>query len=69
MNTLLLKANWNIAKGKLRQTLGRLADDTIEFTDGKHDELVGRIQRRTALGHTDYVPTMPSCNGDQCQLP
>jgi uncharacterized protein YjbJ (UPF0337 family) len=68
MNALLVKANWNIAKGKLRQKLAGLADDTIEFADGKHDELLGQIQRRTALGDAAKVEE-PGCCGGQCRTP
>ncbi len=47
MNKLEMKGNWNIAKGKLKQKWGKLTDDDLEFTEGKQDELVGRIQKRT----------------------
>jgi len=69
MNALLLKANWNIAKGKLRQTVARLAEDAIEFTDGKQDELLGRIKRRTALGAVDRETELPGCASGPCRKP
>lgn len=47
MNTLQLKGNWNIAKGKLKQKFASLTDDDLRYTEGKEDELVGRIQKRT----------------------
>jgi uncharacterized protein YjbJ (UPF0337 family) len=47
MSTLAAKGNWNIAKGKLKQKIARLADDELQFLDGKQDELIGRIQKRT----------------------
>ena len=47
MNTLEMKGNWNIAKGKLKQKWAHLTDDDLEFVEGKEDELVGRIQKRT----------------------
>lgn len=50
MNTLQIKGNWNIVKGKLKQKFARLTDDDLAYVDGKQDELIGRIQRRT--GHT-----------------
>jgi uncharacterized protein YjbJ (UPF0337 family) len=49
MSTLTAKGNWNIAKGKLKQTLARLTQDELEFFEGKVDELVGRIQKRAGL--------------------
>lgn len=47
MNTLELKGNWNIAKGKLKQKFAQLTDDDLQFVEGKEDELFGRIQKRT----------------------
>jgi uncharacterized protein YjbJ (UPF0337 family) len=47
MNTLEIKGNWNIAKGKLKQKWGELTDDDLDYIEGKEDELVGRIQKRT----------------------
>jgi len=47
---LNLKGNWNVVKGKLKQAYGDLTDDDLAYTNGKEDELVGRIQKR--LGNT-----------------
>ena len=47
MNTLQMKGNWNIAKGKLKQKWGKLTDDDLDFVEGKEQELIGRIQKRT----------------------
>lgn len=47
MNSLELKGDWNIAKGKLKQKWGELTDDDLDYTEGKLDEMVGRIQKRT----------------------
>lgn len=47
MSTLSMKANWNIVKGKLKQKWAKLTDDDLQFVEGKEDELVGRIQKRT----------------------
>lgn len=47
MNRLQIKGNWNIAKGKIKQRWADLTDDDLEFIEGKEDELVGRIQKRT----------------------
>jgi uncharacterized protein YjbJ (UPF0337 family) len=47
MNTLQLKGNWNIIKGKLKQKFAHLTDDDLQYVEGKEDELIGRIQRRT----------------------
>ena len=47
MSTLVMKGNWNIAKGKLKQKWAKLTDDDLRFVEGKEEELVGRIQKRT----------------------
>ena len=47
---LQLKGNWNEVKGKLKQKYGQLTDDDLAFSEGKDDELLGRLQQR--LGKT-----------------
>jgi len=47
MNKLEIKGDWNVAKGKLKQKWATLTDDDLQFVEGKQDELLGRIQKRT----------------------
>ncbi len=47
MTTLEIKGDWNITKGKLKQKWAQLTDDDLQYLDGKADELLGRIQKRT----------------------
>jgi uncharacterized protein YjbJ (UPF0337 family) len=47
MNTLEIKGDWNITKGKLKQKWAKLTDDDLHFAEGKHEELLGPIQKRT----------------------
>jgi uncharacterized protein YjbJ (UPF0337 family) len=47
MNTLEIKGDWNITKGKLKQKWAKLTDDDLQFAEGKQEELLGRIQKRT----------------------
>jgi uncharacterized protein YjbJ (UPF0337 family) len=47
MTTLEIKGDWNITKGKLKQKWAKLTDDDLQFVEGKQDELLGRIQKRT----------------------
>jgi len=47
MNTLEIKGDWNITKGKLKQKWAKLTDQDLQYAEGKHDELIGRIQKRT----------------------
>jgi uncharacterized protein YjbJ (UPF0337 family) len=47
MNAQILKGNWNIIKGRLKQKWSQLTDDDLQYVEGKEDELYGRIQKRT----------------------
>ena len=47
MTTLEIKGDWNITKGKLKQKWATLTDDDLQYVEGKQDELLGRIQKRT----------------------
>ncbi len=47
MNKLEIKGDWNITKGKLKQKWAKLTDDDLQYAEGKQEELVGRIQKRT----------------------
>lgn len=47
MNSLEMKGDWNVAKGILKQKWAHLTDDDLQFVEGKQEELLGRIQKRT----------------------
>jgi uncharacterized protein YjbJ (UPF0337 family) len=47
MNALEIKGDWNITKGKLKQKWAALTDDDLQYAEGKQEELIGRIQKRT----------------------
>ncbi len=44
---LKIEGNWNEIKGKLKQKYGQLTDDDLQFTEGKEEELLGRLQKKT----------------------
>ena len=50
MNTTEIKGNWNEQKGLLKQKFAILTDDDLLFTEGKKDEMLGRLQIK--LGKT-----------------
>jgi len=59
MNDLRIKGNWNEKKGKLKREYGQLTDDDLAYSEGKEDELVGRLQKK--LGKSkDEVRSMIS---------
>jgi uncharacterized protein YjbJ (UPF0337 family) len=45
-----LKGNWNETKGKLKQKFAILTDSDLLLAEGKHDEMLGRLQVK--LGKT-----------------
>jgi uncharacterized protein YjbJ (UPF0337 family) len=46
MNKLQIKGSWNELKGRLKQQYGSLTDDDLVFSEGKEDELLGRLQKK-----------------------
>jgi uncharacterized protein YjbJ (UPF0337 family) len=53
VNTLTIKGDWNIAKGKLKQKYAKLTDNDLRYVDGKADELVGRLEKATGAGRNE----------------
>ncbi len=47
MDKLEIKGSWNETKGKLKQQYAELTDDDLTYTEGKEEELLGRIQKKT----------------------
>lgn len=50
MTKLQFKGSWNEMKGKLKQKYAQLTDDDLLFSEGKDDEMLGRLQSK--LGQT-----------------
>lgn len=61
MNTLQIKGNWNIVKGKLKQKFATLTSDDLEYVEGKEDELIGRIQKRTGKTKEEIERVVSDC--------
>jgi uncharacterized protein YjbJ (UPF0337 family) len=47
MTTLEIEGDWNITKGKLKQKWNHLKDDDLQLVEGKSEEFIGRIQKRS----------------------
>lgn len=47
MDKLELKGRWHELKGKLKQRYADLTDDDLKYEEGKEDELLGRLERKT----------------------
>ncbi len=61
MNTLEIKGDWNIIKGHLKQKWAKLTDDDLQFIEGKQDELLGRIQKRTGESRKAVENAINAC--------
>ncbi|HXB07007.1 MAG TPA: CsbD family protein [Puia sp.] len=44
---LKFKGNWNELKGKIKQKYANLTDNDLMYEEGKEDELLGRLQKKT----------------------
>ncbi|MES2920480.1 MAG: CsbD family protein [Verrucomicrobiota bacterium] len=53
MTKLEMKGTWNETKGKLKQKYADLTDDDLLFEEGKEDELLGRLQKKTGQTKED----------------
>lgn len=47
VNEQILKGNWNIIKGRLRERWGQLSGQDLDAAHGNVEQLVGMIQRQT----------------------
>ena len=46
MNKEILKGDWNIIKGKVKEQWGKLTDDDLSEIRGRREQLLGRLQKR-----------------------
>lgn len=55
MSNLKLKGTWNELKGKAKQQYAELTDDDLLYEEGKEDELIGRVQKKTGKARDEVV--------------
>lgn len=55
MDKLRIKGNWNEMKGKIKQQWGDLTDDDLKYEEGREDELLGKIQKKTGKSREEIV--------------
>ncbi len=60
MSNLRLKGTWNELKGKVKQQYADLTDDDLLYEEGKEDELIGRIQKKTGKARDEVVDWLNS---------
>lgn len=58
INKLQINGNWNIIKGKIKQQYAYLNDNDLTYVEGKGDELLGRIQKRTGETIEEILETI-----------
>jgi len=46
-NNLKWTGRWNELKGKVKQQYADLTDDDLLYSEGKEDELLGRLQKKS----------------------
>jgi uncharacterized protein YjbJ (UPF0337 family) len=52
---LKLNGTWNELKGKIKQEYGDLSDDDLTYEEGKDDELLGKLQKKTGKTKEDVI--------------
>jgi uncharacterized protein YjbJ (UPF0337 family) len=60
MDKLEIKGNWNEMKGKLKQKYANLTDDDLKFSEGKTDELLGKLQKKTGKSRQELIKEIES---------
>jgi len=59
----IIKGNWNIVKGKIKQSYASLTDNDLNYVEGQEEELLGRIQKRTGKDRKEIEKFIKdSCN-------
>lgn len=57
---LKLKGEWNETKGKIKQAYGDLSDDDLKREEGKDDEFIGRLQKKTGKAKDEVIKWIES---------
>lgn len=47
MNSDQLEGKWKQVKGEFMQKYGNLTDDDVTYSEGKFDEMMGKLQEKT----------------------
>jgi uncharacterized protein YjbJ (UPF0337 family) len=55
MDKLEIKGNWNEMKGKIKQAYGDLTEDDLIREEGKDDEMLGKLQKKTGKSRDELV--------------
>jgi len=58
----ILKEDWHIVRGKLKQQYGELTDNDLTYVKGKEEELLGRLQKRMRRTRQEIEELIRSCS-------
>lgn len=47
MNSTEMEGKWKQVKGKFKQKYGDVTEDDVTYSEGKFDEMLGRLQEKT----------------------
>lgn len=60
MADLRLKGTWNTLKGKVKEKYAELTDDDLLYEEGKEDQLIGNLQKKTGQTRDEVVDWLNS---------
>lgn len=60
MDKLEIKGHWNVWKGKIKQAYANMTDDDLKYEEGKDDELLGRLQKKTGKTKDEVIQWLRS---------
>ncbi len=60
MNKDQLEGKWKQVKGKFKQKYGDITDDDLAYSEGKFDEMLGRLQEKTGKTKEDIKKEIDS---------
>ena len=55
MDKFEIKGNWNEIKGKLKQRYANLTDDDLSYSEGKAEEMLGKVQKKVGKTREELI--------------
>lgn len=66
MDKLISEGHWNITKGRLKQKWAKLTEDDLQFAEGRREEMLGRIQKRTGEAREVIEKALKEASSRDC---
>jgi uncharacterized protein YjbJ (UPF0337 family) len=60
MDKFEIKGNWNELKGKLKQKYASLTDDDLTYSEGKGEEMLGKVQKKVGKTREELIKEIES---------